>query len=69
MCCTWLAGNTGRKNYAKKSPSVHHLTTLSSYFFATKACIDGRKLVKQQYLLQMSQNMVNFGPLTAEIGC
>jgi len=26
------------------------------------------KLVKQQYLLHMSSLMVNFGPLTAEIG-
>jgi len=26
-----------------------------------------KKLVKQQYLLQMPHNMVNFGPLAAEI--
>jgi len=26
------------------------------------------KLVKQQYILHMPRNMVNFGPLTAEIG-
>jgi len=33
---------------------VHHRTTLSGYIFATKAHIDNRKkLVKQQYLLQM----------------
>jgi len=39
---------------AKKSPSVHHRTTLSGYMFPTKARIDNRKkLVKQQYLLQM----------------
>ena len=44
--------NTGRK----KSPFWHHRTNLSGYIFATKACIDNRKkkLVKQQYLLQMS---------------
>jgi len=30
--------NTGRK----KSPSVHHPTTLSGYIFATEACIDNR---------------------------
>jgi len=36
--------------------------------FATKAYIDNRKkVVKQQYLLHMSSNMVNFGSLTAEI--
>jgi len=39
MCCTRLAGNTGRK----KSPSAHHRTTLLDYIFATKACIDNRK--------------------------
>ena len=52
MCCTWLAGNAARK----KSPSAHHRTTLSGYIFATKARINNRKkkLVKQQYLLQMS---------------
>jgi len=43
---------------------------MSGYIFATKACIDNRKkkLVKQQYLLHMSDNMVNFGPLATEIG-
>jgi len=48
MCCTRLAGNTGRKNCVKKSPSAHHRTTLSGYNFATKARIDNRrkKLVK-----------------------
>jgi len=51
MCCTRLAGNTG----CKKSPSVHHRTTLSDYIFATKAHIDNwKKLVKQQYLPHMS---------------
>jgi len=51
MCCTRLAENTGRK----KSPSVHHRTTLSGYIFAMKAHIDNwKKLVKQQYLLHMS---------------
>jgi len=28
----------------------------------------GKKIVKQQYLRHMPDNMVNFGPLTAEIG-
>jgi len=39
MCCTRLAGNTGRK----KSPFWHHRTTLSDYIFGSKACIDNRK--------------------------
>jgi len=68
MCCTRLAENTGRKNYAKKSLSAHHRTTLSGYIFGTKAFIDNRKkLVKQQYLLHMS-SQYGEGLLTAEIG-
>jgi len=39
MCCTQLAENTGCQN----SPSAHHRTTLSSYIFATKTCIDNWK--------------------------
>ena len=42
MCCTRLAGNTGRQ----KSPPAHHRTTLSGYIFVTEA--------KQQYLCHMS---------------
>ena len=57
---------------AKNSPSGHHRTTLSGYVFATKACIDNRKITC--FLLKINtsstcpHNMVNFGPLTAEIG-
>ena len=69
MCCTRLAGNTGRKNDAKKSPSTHHRTTLSSYIFATanKAYIDNRKkkLVKQQYLLHMSSQYGELRPTSS----
>jgi len=36
-CCTWLTGNTGRRNHTKNSPSGRHRTTLSVYIFATKA--------------------------------
>jgi len=39
MCCTPLAGNTGRK----KSPFWHHRKTLSGYMFGTKACVNNRK--------------------------
>jgi len=42
MCCTSLAGNTGRKNDAK----IRHLRTiaqpLSGYIFTTEARIDDR---------------------------
>ena len=70
MCGTRLAEN-GTPKSRQKSPSGHHHTTLSGYIFATKARIDNRKkkLVKQQYVLQMSllHNMVNIDPLAAEI--
>jgi len=69
MCCTRLTGNTGRKNDAKKSPSVHHRTTLSGYIFATKAHIDNRKknLLSSNISPTYPYNVVNFGPLAAEI--
>jgi len=58
-----------RKKSRQKSPPWHHRTTLSGYIFTTKAHIDNqKKLVKQQYVLQMSHNMVIFSPLAAEIG-
>jgi len=65
MCCTRLAGNTGRK----KSPSAHHPTNLSGYIFAAKARIDSRKkkLVKQQYIPHMSSQYGELGPPAAEI--
>jgi len=53
----------------QKSPSGHHRTTLSGYIFATKAHIDNRKkLIKQQYVLKMSLQYGEHGPLKAEIG-
>jgi len=69
MCCKRLAGNTGRKNDAKKSPSEHHRTNLSGYFFATKACIVNRKknLLSSNISSRCLYNMVNFCPVTAEI--
>ena len=53
----------------QKSPSGHHRTTLSGYIFATKACIDNRKknLLSSNISSTYSHNMVNFGPLAAEI--
>jgi len=61
--------NIGRKT-RQKSPSEHHRTTLSACIFATSlrhVSTIGKKLVKHQYLLHISHNMVNFGPLPAEI--
>ena len=65
MHCTRLAANTG----CIKSPSGHHRTTLSGQIFATKACIDNRKKTCQAAIPPTCpDDMVNFGPLTAEIG-
>ena len=64
MCCTRLAGNTGRQ----KSPFWHHRTTLSGYIFGTKACIDNRKnLLNSNTSSACPHNMMNFGLLTADI--
>jgi len=72
LCCTRLAGNTGRKNHAK-SPSVshhtHHFVELMSYIFATKALIDNwKKILSSNISSRCPHNIVKFGPLTAEIG-
>jgi len=66
MCCTRLAGNTGRKN--------RHFGTIEqlcrAIIFRTKACIDNQKI---QSLLNSNtsstgpDNMMNFGLLIAEI--
>jgi len=65
MRCSGLAGNAG----PKKSPSGHHCTTLSGCIFATKAHIDNRKknLLNSNVFYTCPDNMVNFGPLVAEI--
>jgi len=53
-----------------KSPSGHHRTTLSGYIFATKARINNRKknLLSSNISSTCPHNIVNFGPLAAEIG-
>ena len=54
---------------AKESSSGHHLATLSGYIFATMAHIDNRKknLLNSNTSPKRPHNMVNFGPLAAEI--
>jgi len=70
MCCTRLAENTGRKKSRQKSPSRLHRPTLSGYIFTTKAHIDNRKknLLSSNMSSTCPHSMVNFSPLTAEIG-
>jgi len=54
---------------AKNSPSEHNCITLSGYIFTTNACIDNRKknLLNSSVSPICLHNMVNFGPLAAEI--
>ena len=51
-------------------PSRHHRTTLSGCIFTTDTCIDIRKknLLNSSTSSTCPDNMVNFVPLTAEIG-
>ena len=68
MCCKRLAGNTGRKNDAKN----RDLSTIAQLCRAISSQLRhvstiGKKLVKQQYLLQMSLQYGELGPLKAEI--
>jgi len=65
----WLAENTGRN----KSPKIRHLDTIAQLCWPISSQLRhvstvGKKLVKQQYLPTYPYNMVNFGPLAAEIG-
>jgi len=58
-CCTRLAENTGRK----KSPKIRHLRTIVQLCRAISSQLRqiltiGNKLVKQEYLLQMSPTML-----------
>jgi len=61
-----LAENTGCKEVAKNrhlGTIVQLCTTLSGYIFATKADIGNRKkLIKQQYVLQMSSQYGELWP-------
>jgi len=53
----------------QKSAFGHHPTTLSGYIFATNAYIDNREnQLNNNISLTCPFNMVNFGPLAAEIG-
>jgi len=57
------------QKWRKKSPSGHHPPTLLGCIFATKACIDNRKknLLSSNVASTCAHNMVNFGPLAAEM--
>ena len=53
---------------AKKSQPGHHPTTLSGYIFAIETYVDNRKkMLSSNISSARPHNMVNFGPLAAEI--
>jgi len=72
MCCTWLAETTGCKKVAKN----RHLGTIAQLCRATSSQLRhvstiGKKLVKQQYVLQMSAQygeLPIFGRATIMLG-
>jgi len=68
MCCTRLAGNAE----PNKSPKIPRLRSIAQLCRALSSQVRhvstiGRKHVKQQCLPTYPHNMVNFGPLAAEI--
>jgi len=65
MCCTWKCRT---QKIAKNWRSGHYRTTLFGHIFATKARIDNRKKdLLHSNISTYPHNMVNLGPLTAEI--
>jgi len=68
MCCTGLAGNTGRKNDAKN----RHLRTIAQFCRAISSQLRhvstiGKKLLSSNISPTCPYNTVNFGQLAAEI--
>jgi len=68
MCCTRLAGNTGRKNDAKN----RHLRTIAQPCPAISSQLRhistiGKNLLSSNISSRCPHNMVNFGPPAAEI--
>jgi len=69
MCCTWLAANAGPKKVAKN----RHLGTIAQLCPAISLQLRHVSTIGKKNLLSSSifptcpHNMVNFGPLAAEI--
>jgi len=68
MCCTRLAGNAG----PKKSPKIRHLGTIAQlcrtiYSQLRHIWMIGKKVLNSNVSPTCPHNMVNFGPLAAEI--
>jgi len=66
MCCTRLAEIQDAK--IAKNRHLRTITHLSGYIFAIKAYIDNRKKgIKSNNSSTCPHNMVNVGPLTANV--
>jgi len=65
MCCTRLAGNTGRK---KSPPAYHHKLCLAISSQLRHVSTIGKKVLNSNTSSTCTYNMAKFGPLTAEIG-
>jgi len=68
ICCTWLAGNAG----PKKPPKIRHLGTIAQLCRAISSQLRhvsaiGKKVLNSNTSSTCPDNMVNFGPPTAEI--
>jgi len=69
MCCTWLAGNTGRKNDVKN----RHLSTIVQICWPISSQLRHVSTIGKKNLLRNNisptcpYNMVNFGLLAAEV--
>jgi len=67
MCCTRLV----KIQDAKKSPKICHLSTIARVAVSSQLrhmSTIGKNLSNSNIFSTCSRNMVNFGPLTAEIG-
>ena len=67
MCCTRLPENTGRKKVVKN----RHLGTIAPFCRAVSSQLrhrQSKKLLSNNVSSRCPHNMVNFGPLAAEIG-
>jgi len=70
MCCTRLAGNAGSNKVAKN----RHLGTIAQLCRAISLQLRHVSTIRKKILLssnmssRYTHNMVNFGPLAAEIG-
>jgi len=64
MCCAWLTGNAG----CKKSPKIRHLGSLAQVHWVVSSQQSDKKLLNSNTSSTCPHNMVNFCPITTEIG-